>query len=201
MSHYQHERKGKHHEETPAHRLCHLCPVPVSVRLTCRNEYPFQQFGFSLHTDCHCKRAERLPGFARSASSTESGIPRSKRSAHRGSGWEKHATSRSSRKNAHQTASVHRPGANAAESLLVHRWAAQQPGPPSHSMSLSGSRQTLALIPRGSPSFRKKAGIVALAKAERNHEWSEPARGIRLPCVKGFSFLTVNTARRRNGTL
>src|SRR2546429_5762313 len=139
MSHYQQERKGKHHEETPAHRLRHLCPAPVSVWLSSGYEHHFQQFGFSLHTDHHCKRAERLQGFARSASPTESAVPRSKRSAHRGSGWEKHATSRSSRKNAHQTASVHRPGANAAESLLVHMGAEQQPGQPSPSMSLSGS--------------------------------------------------------------
>jgi hypothetical protein len=157
MSHRQQERKGTHHEETPAHRLRHLCPVPVSVRLSSGYEYPFQQFGFSLHTDRHCKHAERLPGFARSASPNQSGRPRSKRSAHRGSGWEKHATRRSSRKNAHQTASVHRPGANAAESLLAQMWAALQPEHPYSSTSLSGSRQALALIPRGSASFMRKA--------------------------------------------
>ena len=169
MSHSQQERKEKHHEETPDHRLRRLCPGPVSVWLACGNERTCKQSSYLLHsTDRHCKYAERLPGPARSASPTQSGVPRSKCSAHCGSG--QRATSRRSRKEAHQTASVHRPGANAAESLLVHRWAAQQPGPPSHSMSLSGSRQTLALIPRGSPSFRKKAGIVALAKAERNHE-------------------------------
>src|SRR5438270_9952334 len=103
MSHHQQERKGKHHEETPAHRLRHLCPAPVSVRLTCGNEYAFEQSGFSFHgTYCHCKHAERLPGPARSASPTQSGVSCSKRSACLGSGWRKPATSRTSKTEAHQ---------------------------------------------------------------------------------------------------
>jgi hypothetical protein len=119
MSHYQQERKEKHHEETPDHRLRRLCPVPVSVWLTRGNEHAFNQSGYSLHsTDRHCKHAERLPGPARSASPTQSGVPCSQRSAQRGSGSWKPATRRRSGKEAHQTASVYRPGASAAEIML-----------------------------------------------------------------------------------
>src|SRR5207253_1057347 len=121
MSHYQQERKEEHHEETPAHRLRHLCLAPVSVWLTCGNEYAFNQSSYSRHsTDHHCKRAERLQGFARSASPPQSGVPYSKCSTCHGSGWEKYAASRRGATEAHQTAQVHPPGANAAESLLVH---------------------------------------------------------------------------------
>ena len=158
MSHHQQERKGKHHEETPAHRLRHLCLAPVSVWLTCGNEYAFNQSSYSRHsTDHHCKRAERLQGFARSASPPQSGVPCSKCSTCHGSGWEKYAASRRGATEAHQTPSVHRPDANAAESLLAHMWAALQPELPSFSRSLSGSRQVLVLIPRGLASFMRKA--------------------------------------------
>ena len=88
-------RKGKHYEETPDHRLRHLCPVPVSVQLTCGNEHAFNQSGYSLHsTDRHREHAERLPGPARSASPTQPGVPRSKCSTCHGSGWGEPATSR-----------------------------------------------------------------------------------------------------------
>jgi hypothetical protein len=117
-------RKGKHHEKTPDHRLRHLRPVPVSVWLTCGNEYAFNQSSYSRHsTDRHCKHAECLPGPAQSASPPQSGVPCSKCSTCHGSGWEKYAASRRGATEAHQTAPVHRPGANAAESLLAQMWA------------------------------------------------------------------------------
>ena len=140
-------RKGNHYEEPADHRLRHLCPVPVSVWLTCGNERTVKQCACSVHG----KHAERLLRPGRVASPTQSGVSRGKRSACCGSGSEKPATRRSSRNEAHQTASGHRMGARTTECMLAPMRAAPQPEPVSSSTSPSGSRQ--ALVPMGSASF------------------------------------------------